>query len=280
MSINTKYIDNLARQIDNATDCEVLLHIVNTHVKALQDLLQSLIKTQRELFSNFLPLAKPPTSIRGIIRWIKKFITGTIIPQLRAYVNMGLQIIELTRALARLSRSVTNARTKLQQCALETVPAVINQEINASIRNLQLPLTDALNEINLLQSQIEIVIGTPLGRRIDTSSPEAFEATAETAFESIESQLTEFANTIDDLEEADDPQPLQGEVQLASGETLVIEDGMITEVKTIGGAIGGGEGGEQVINISGILEVNADEIRIRAPNGINVLEGSLDFQTD
>lgn len=229
--INVEYIENLAKQIDSATDCEVLLNIVNTHIKVLQDLIQSLIAAQQEIINNFLQLLKIPTSLRAIIRWVKKFVTGAILPQLRAFINMALQIIALIRALSTLANSITNARTKLQQCALETIPAVLNQEINASIRNLQAPLTNALNNVEILQDQLQGVLGTPLSQRIDTSSPEAFTRTAETAFKSIEAQARAFASTIDEQEEGDDPVPLQGEVPLASGETLVIEDGLIIEVK-------------------------------------------------
>lgn len=228
--INVQHIENLAKQIDNATDCEVLLDIINKHIKVLQDLIQSLIAAQLELLENILPLLSIPTSLRGIIRWIKKFVTGTILPQLRAYINMALQIIALIRALSTLANSITNARTRLEQCALETVPAVINQEINAAIRDLQSPLTSALNKIEIVQDQIEGVIGTPLSQRINTSSPEAFTASAETAFKSIESQLTVFANTIDEQEEDDDPVPLTANVVIGTGETFVVEDGMITEI--------------------------------------------------
>jgi Mg2+ and Co2+ transporter CorA len=228
--INVEYIENLAKQIDNATDCEVLLNIINTHIKVLTDLVQSLIELQNELLASFLQLLKIPTSLPAIIRWIKKFITGTILPQLRAYINIALQIIALIRALTTLANSITNARTKLEQCLLETVPAVLNQEINAAIRDLQAPLTNALSKIEIVQDQIEGVIGTPLSQRINTSSPEAFTASAETAFKSIESQLTVFANTIDEQEEGDDPEPLDGEVVLVSGETLVIEDGLIINI--------------------------------------------------
>jgi Mg2+ and Co2+ transporter CorA len=228
--INVEHIENLAKQIDNATDCEVLLEIINTHVRAVNDLVKSLIATQLEILESILPLLKIPTSIRAIIRWIKKFVTGTILPQLRAYINMALQIIALIRALTTLANSITNARTKLEQCALETIPSVVNREINAAIRDLQSPLTNALNKIEIVQDQIEGVIGTPLSQRINTSSPEAFTASAETAFRSIESQLTFFVDTIDEEEEDDDPEPLDGEVPLSSGETLVIEDGLITAV--------------------------------------------------
>lgn len=232
--INAQHIRNLAKQIDEATDCEVLLLIVNTHINAVSNLISELIKSQAAIAAGFLPILKPPKpSPKSIIRWIKKFISGTLKPQLRAFLNMALQIVQLTSALATLANSITNARTRLEQCALETVPAVLNQQINATIRDLRAPLDNALLEIDLIQNRIENLTNVPLSARIDTSSPEAFARTADTAFRSIEAQLDSFVTELDDEDDAEpDPTPpLDGEVLLTSGETLVIEDGLIIAVE-------------------------------------------------
>jgi hypothetical protein len=231
--INAQHIRNLARQIDEATDCQVLLLIVDTHLNAVTDLVSELIKTQLQIVSGFLPILKPPgLSPKKIVRWIKKFISGTIKPQLRAYLNMILQLVQLASALATLANSITNARTRLQQCLGETLPAVLNQRVNAAVRDVRAPLDNALLEVDLLQARIENLTGVPLSVRIDTSSPEAFARTADTAFASIEAQLDSFVGELDDEddEEPDPTPPLDGEVLLSSGETLVIEDGLIIDV--------------------------------------------------
>jgi hypothetical protein len=203
--INAQHIRNLARQIDNATDCEVLLLIIDTHLNAVLDVISSMIKTQADILSGFFPIIKPPgINPRKIVRWIKKFISGTIKPQIRAYLTMILQLIQLASALATLANSIANARTKLQQCLGETLPAVLNQRINAAIRDVRAPLDNALLEIDLLQARIENLINVPLSARIDTSSPEAFARTADTAFRSIEAQLNSFIDELEIEDEEDD----------------------------------------------------------------------------
>lgn len=223
--VNTQHIDNLTRQIESVTDCSALIQIFEQHLDSVSDLVESKIETQVEILKSYLPLLKlPGINPAAIVKWLKKLVTGTIMPQLRAYINLAIQIVRLTTALSRLVSAIESADDKLKKCLNETLIDTVKFKLQTQISSLKKPLDDALAQIDSIQTQIETLIENPLNERIVTDTLEGFLDSAERAFPGIEAQVIAFGE-----EEDDSPEPLTANVSI-EGAVLQIENGVIISV--------------------------------------------------
>lgn len=223
--INTQYIDNLVEQIENVTNCEALLLIFETHMDTVTNIVKAKIETQLDILKNVLPLLKlPGVNPAAIVKWLKKLVTGTLMPQLQAYIALTIQIVQLTNSLRRLVSAIETAEDKLKNCIEETLVDAVKFRIQTQIADLRSPIDDALAQVNSIQTQIETLIENPLNERIVTDTLEGFLESAERVFPSIEAQVTEFGE-----QEDDSPEPLTANVSI-EGAVLQIENGVIISV--------------------------------------------------
>lgn len=227
--INIQHIENLTKQIENATDCQALTQIFEQHLESVTDLVEAKIETQLEILKTYLPLLDlPGPSPTAILKWLKKLVTGTIMPQLQAYITLIIQIAELAQAIQDLVSAIENADDKLKRCLEDGIINNAKFQLEAKINDLTQPIDDALITVNSLESQIKNVIDSPTDPFIVTNNLEGFLATAEDGFAKLGLEVEDFGN-----EEIDpSPEPLSGSVAVSNTVTLEIVDGMIISANT------------------------------------------------
>lgn len=227
--INTGHIDNLTKQIEKATDCQALTLLFEQHLDGLVDLIESKIETQLEILKNLIPLLKlPGINPAAIVKWLKKLLIGTIMPQLQAYINLIIQIAQLQQSLQRLISAIENADDKLKDCLENSIIQGSKFKLQQKINELKDPLDDALRTVNSLETQIKTVIENPTDPFIVTTSLEGFLATAESGFAQLGIEVEQFAES--EIEEG--PEPFTGDVPVSNTVTLQIVDGLIVSANT------------------------------------------------
>lgn len=226
--VNTQHIDNLTKQIENVTDCTALTQIFEQHLDSVTDLVESKIETQLEILKNYLPLLTlPGINPAAIVKWLKKLVTGTIMPQLRAYINLLIQIAELQQSIQRLISAIEGADDKLKRCIQDSLIEGTKFRLQQKINELTTPIDDALRTVNTLETQIKNVIESPTDPFIVTTSLETFLDTAESGFAQLGLEVDEFAES-----EIEESQTFTGNVSVANGEVnFVIENGLIVDAQ-------------------------------------------------
>lgn len=227
--INTQHIDNLTKQIENATDCVALSQIFEQHLDSLINVVESKVETQLEILKTYLPLLKlPGINPAAIVKWLKKLVTGTIMPQLKAYITLLIQIAELQRSIQQLIRAIENADDKLKRCIELGLINDAKFKLQQKINELTDPIDDALRTVNSLEMQIKEVIESPTDPFIVTTNLEGFLATAESGLAQLGLEVEEFGD--EEFEET--PEPFTGEVAVSNTVTLEIVDGLIVSANT------------------------------------------------
>lgn len=183
LEVNTKHINELADQIRYNTDCEVIRLVIEEHLDSLEDLLKDIKEEQKELLSKLLPLLDiPGPNPIAIVKWISKFTTGLVTPQLLAHIKYTKKLIQLVGAILNVVSAIEVASQTLPQCAIDIKNDALDQ-IRIEVNGL---VTDALQEI--AGSQLAILAIVDAGntvQRIDTSSATAFLATVDRAAQEI-----------------------------------------------------------------------------------------------
>lgn len=183
LEVNTKHINELADQIRYNTDCEVIRLVIEEHLDSLEDLLKDIKEEQKELLSKLLPLLDiPGPNPIAIVKWISKFTTGLVTPQLLAHIKYTKKLIQLVGAILNVVSAIEVASQTLPQCAIDIKNDALDQ-IRIEVNGL---VSDALQEI--AGSQLAILAIVDAGntvQRIDTSSATAFLATVDRAAQEI-----------------------------------------------------------------------------------------------
>lgn len=189
--------NRMADQLENITDCNILLELIDEFVDEIFDILKDSIQEQLKILKEELPLLDIPTSITEIIGWIKRLVLGQIFPRLRAFIKLLKKIAETAAALNRLLQVIQKIPDKVQRCLTAGQTNLITRieiKVKAAIDSITAPVDDALNEINLIQNAIENIIENPLNERIVTDSLDTFLATVDAAEKAIGVQTGEFAS--------------------------------------------------------------------------------------
>jgi hypothetical protein len=192
LEVNTKHINELADQIRNNTDCEVLLLIVDEHLDSVRDLFADIKEEMRKLLTDILPVAGPPSPTpTSIVAWINKLITSLITPQLLAHIKYTKKLIQMAAAIYNVIDAIRVAKETLPQCAIEIKDQVLT-EIENQIKGV---VDEALGQIEeSMTAVLGIADPSQTVLRIDTSSPEAFIQTVDKALPAIEQKVDDFKN--------------------------------------------------------------------------------------
>ena len=192
LDINTRHINELADQIRYNTDCEVIRLVIEEHLGSIQDLFKDIQEEQKELLAKILPILQlPGPNPIAIVKWISKFVTGLVTPQLQAHIKYTKKLINLAASILNVIAAIEEAARNLPQCAIQ-----IKDETLSQIRNeVNSLVTTALQEIEGSQVGLLAIIdaGNTIGR-IDTSSSEAFLATVDQAAAAINAAADVYKN--------------------------------------------------------------------------------------
>lgn len=264
LSVNTRHVQELTRQLKYATDCEVLKLIIKQHLDSLKNLVKDAIKEQLEITSKFLPITKLPSPTPwSIVKWIGKLVFGTAMPQIQAMFKLIKQIIALTKAVLDLTSAVQAAAKNLARCAKELTQVVkdaalniaetsINQAaesvgtaVGQAVGSLDRDLNGAITNAARAYGEVKTIVGA--AKTIDTSSPSKFVDSFDTALTDLNAAGAQYMAS-EDTETA--PYPIVGQ-QTGAGApqgapqpatitisntspsiTLTVRDGYISQVST------------------------------------------------
>lgn len=192
LDINTRHINELADQIRYNTDCEVIKLVIEEHLGSIQDLFKDIQEEQKELLAKILPILQlPGANPVAIVKWISKFVTGLVTPQLLAHIKYTKKLIKLAASILNVINAIQEAAKNLPECAIEIRDEVLDQiknEVNGLVNS-------ALSEIAASQEGLLAIIdaGNTIDK-IDTSSPEAFMASVDKAEAAINAAAEVFKN--------------------------------------------------------------------------------------
>lgn len=208
MGFPTDRVNEMTEQLEQITDCRALLFLIDDFIDELSKMIEEFIKEQLQILKEDLPLLDIPTSIGQIIGWIKKLVIGRILPRLRAYIKLLKQIVEFVGALQRLLSVIQSIPEKIERCAGQVEQSILQSlesKVQGAIDSVTAPIDAALSEINLVQNQLENILGNPLNERIVTDSLDTFLATVDKAEAAITKQTDDFVN--EPLPEEEPPSP-------------------------------------------------------------------------
>lgn len=190
-------VNRMADQLENITDCDILLELIDEFVDEIFDILNDTIQEQLQILKEELPLLDIPTSITEIIGWIKRLVLGTILPRLRAFIKLVKKIAETAAALNRLLQVIQSIPDKVERCldaAQTELVTSIEIKVQGAIDSVTAPIDDALQEIETVQNGIENILENPLNERIATDSLDSFLATVDSAEKAIGEQANDFVD--------------------------------------------------------------------------------------
>lgn len=189
--VNTKHINELTDQIRFNTDCNVIKLILDEHLDSVRDLFDDVIAEQKELLEKYLPLASPPSPTPiAIVKWIKKLTTATITPQLVAYVQYTVALIQLARSIAELKNAIQDAVTRLPECGL----GLKDHVLDTLVREVDNVIKESLVEVETAQQKIVDLVVSEVDTQItsiSTANAEDFEASYVIGLESIEQAVAD-----------------------------------------------------------------------------------------
>ena len=155
LDINTKHINELADQIRYNTDCEVIKLVIEEHLGSIQDLFKDIQEEQKELLAKILPILQlPGPNPVAIVKWISKFVTGLVTPQLQAHIKYTKKLIKLAAAMLNVIDAIKEASKSLPECAIEIKNETLDQ-IKGEVNNL---VNSALQEIAASQDGLLDVV--------------------------------------------------------------------------------------------------------------------------
>lgn len=172
MASISQQIRQAENTIRNAADCQSILFnielIVNQTVKQLEASIENSLKLN-ELYGI---LAKIPTTLDEVIKWIKAQVLGVYFQQLKAAIEQVKEAIECANALVDLLKTVEEAVERLPECFVQ-VPSIIENSVKTSIDNkIENIVGPSLAKVREISDVINEAV--PGLVTIDTSSPEAF----------------------------------------------------------------------------------------------------------
>lgn len=182
--VNTKRIRELTQQIRATTDCNALKLVVKQHVDEIKALAKKAVEDQTKLLKKYLPITSLPSPTPwGIVKWLGKLVTGTIIPQLEAFIKYTMEIIQLIKAVTELVQVVKDVIPRLKACAKD-----IYRETKEDIKN------EIKKEVNKLEKKISKEIADFICGAIGSAGFQAV-GDAITAYRAVEDAI-DAANTL------------------------------------------------------------------------------------
>lgn len=146
--IATKRIKELTQQIRYVTDCNALKLIVKQHLDDIKKEARKAVEEQLDLLKTYLPITSLPSPTPwGIVKWLGKLVTGTIIPQLEAFIKYTSEILALILALNDIIQAIEQAIPRLKACAVQIYRESkqdLKNEINQEVRKLEKKISGAI----------------------------------------------------------------------------------------------------------------------------------------
>lgn len=227
-----KELQLILAQLKILEDCDLIQELIRPYIKKYTDQLDSAVKEQLELAEQYLPLIKLPTTPWGVVSWVKKLSAGNILPKIKAYIKLALEIIELVNTVKKILAVVKDLDKKLIACAKETGENTLNNVADIIAKNIEQEILDISNnvlgpvfcELKRVESQLDAALGTST-IPLDFSSAGAFVNSVPSAIADKEARTK---NTLETpIEER---QGYTGSVTNPDGSISEYKDGMLVNV--------------------------------------------------
>lgn len=150
LDVNIKRVKKWVEELKAISDCDSLKMKLEISGDELKDLTKDATDEAKKLAEQYLPILKlPGPNPFKIVKWIGKLVTGSITPQLRAYIKYTMQLIQLAQAVTELATVAGELVPKLKQCAIDTIEDEIDNakgEINKELKNLKRRIEKEISE--------------------------------------------------------------------------------------------------------------------------------------
>lgn len=105
----TQRIENMSGQIRDFRAGDTVRVIIRQHMDEAEQQLAKDLEEQLKLIDQYLPLLKIPTNPIAAVKWVAKFVTNDLVPQMDAAIRFTTRIIRLTSAVVTLASEVQEA---------------------------------------------------------------------------------------------------------------------------------------------------------------------------
>ena len=146
--VNTKRIQELTQQIRSTVDCEALKLIIKQHLDELKKQAEKAAKEQLALIKNKLGITTLPSPTpTGIVKWLGKLVTGTIIPTLEAIIKYTVQITGFIIAVTDLIAAIEDVIPRVKACIKDIKRTYNPKEIKKNlVRKLERKIAEKIAE--------------------------------------------------------------------------------------------------------------------------------------
>lgn len=151
LDVNIKRLKDLTDKIKAVTDCDALKMELGITGDELKELTKDVSAEAKKLLEKYLPILKIPTNPLKIIPWVKKLVSGSITPQLEAYIKYTMQLIQLAQAVAEFASVAGEVLPKLKECAISTIQdeiggaiGLVKGEIQKEVAKIKKEIKDAI----------------------------------------------------------------------------------------------------------------------------------------
>jgi hypothetical protein len=217
----------ILQEINLVTDCESLKARLRPVIKTITDSIDGVIE-EMEQQSGLIAIVKVPKTPWGVVKWVKKAMLGTVLPQLKAFIKLAKKIIKLIKVLEQLIKVIKGLDEKLEKCAVEFAQESIDSVIGAIEKEINEGIDKALGpmfcKIQKLQKDIDDTLGFPT-TAIDFSSTENFVNSLDAAIEDKDSAAKKAQE-----EPTTEIEGATATLQDSSGNVYEFKDGMLTKV--------------------------------------------------
>ncbi len=217
----------LLQELRLQTDCEVLKARLKPVIKTVTDAIDGVID-EMDKQTGLTAIIKLPKTPWGLIKWVKKLVLGTVLPQLKAFIKLAKQIIKLIKVLEELMKVIKGLKDKLEKCAVEFAKESIDDVVGAIEKEINEGIDKALGpmfcKIQKLQKDIDDTLGFPT-TALDFSSTDNFIDSVGDAMAAKE----EAAKNAQD-EPIPEVPGVSATLQDQNGNTYEFKDGMLTNV--------------------------------------------------
>ena len=148
LAVNVMRIRQLTKDLKATTDCDALKMKLGITGDELKELTKDVRNEAKKILEKYLPITSIPTNPLKIISWVKKLVTGTIMPQLEAYIKLLQQTIALIQATQELIEAAGDVLPRIEQCARDAVDEQIDRAegyIKDEVNKIKKEIKDAID---------------------------------------------------------------------------------------------------------------------------------------
>jgi hypothetical protein len=186
-SFNTDHIKKLSSQVRNISDPDAVRVLVKQHTKQISDITDSIKDEMSKIASKILPILKLPSPWPpSILKWIKKLVLGSALPQLEAHIGFAKDLSKAASAISDITSAIGDLKKVLNE--IKNIKSSVLGELNDII-------DDTLGGLGDLGGALDDTLKSALGTIDNISLAMNTITGATTTFDT--SSIGNFVDTVD-----------------------------------------------------------------------------------